>query len=128
NYHNPAGEVHDQIDKANADCSSIAGYHVPYAGSQPTATDSTLCVAGHTALSGLDKSGTQHTGAGDFAHDPWTFTDSSGNYNNTAGEVHHQIDQATAPCRSLAGAHATYDGSQHTPIGSGLGVDGHTAP
>ena len=64
-------------------------------------------------LAGLDKSGTTHTNAGDYPSDPWTFTDSSGNYNDTSGTVHDQIDKVqlavTADNKSK-----TYDGNPFT--------------
>ena len=82
------------VDKANANCSSISGYHVTYDGSPHTASGTCKGVDGTTVLAGLDKSGTTHTNAGDYLSDPWTFTDSSGNYNDTSGTVHDQIDKA----------------------------------
>jgi hypothetical protein len=81
------------IDRANADC-SVTGYDVVYDTASHTATGSCLGVLGET-LAGLDLSGTTHTNPGDYPSDPWTFTDVTGNYNNTNGTVHDNIHFAT---------------------------------
>ncbi len=105
--------VNFAITKANADCSSIAGYHVTYDGNEHSASGNCVAIDGHTVLAGLDKSGTKHTNAGDYPSDPWTFTDVSGNYHDTSGSVHDQIDKAqltvTANDKSKF-----YDGSAFT--------------
>ena len=62
-------------------------------------------------LAGLDLSGTTHTNAGDYLADPWTFTDVTGNYNDTSGTVHDKIDKANADCSSISGYRVTYDGN-----------------
>jgi hypothetical protein len=38
-------------------------------------------------LAGLNLSGTTHTNVGSYNHDSWTFTDPTGNYFNSAGNV-----------------------------------------
>ncbi len=43
-----------------------------------------------SVLAGLDLSKTAHTLAGDYT-DTWTFTDVTGNYNNTGGTVVDRI-------------------------------------
>jgi hypothetical protein len=101
------------IDKANADCSSIAGYSVTYNGAAHTATGACKGVDG-AALSGLDLSQTTHTDAGDYNGDAWTFTDSTGNYNDDDGTVDSSI--AKAPVTATAGSGSSvYDGSAKSP-------------
>src|SRR2546423_11092832 len=75
---------------------------------------------------GLDQTGTTHTAAGTYNADPWTFTDVSGNYNNTSGTVNDKINKANANCSSIAGYTVTYDGNSHTATGNCNGVDGTT--
>jgi hypothetical protein len=58
---------------------------------------------GGVLLSGLALSGTTHTNAGDYPGDTWTFTDSTGNYNNASGTVHHSISTATPTLAVSAG-------------------------
>ena len=77
-------------------------------------------------LAGLDLAGTTHTNAGSFT-DGWTFTDTTGNYNDTAGSVADQIDQADAAC-TVTGYDVVYDAAAHTATGSCLGVEGETWP
>src|SRR2546423_5667292 len=110
NYNNTSGTVNDKINRADADCSSLAGYTVTYDGASHTASGSCKGVDGTTVLAGLDKSGTTHTAAGTYNADPWTFTDVSGNYNDTAGTVNDKINNAAADCSSIAGYTVTYDG------------------
>ena len=80
------------IDRANPDCSSIAGYHVTYDGDSHTAGGSCKGIGGGE-LAGLDLSGTAHTNAGDYPSDPWSFAQTT-NYNAANGTVHDQIDRA----------------------------------
>src|SRR6185503_4294585 len=122
NYNAASGTVHDEIDRANPDCSSIAGYHVSYDGDEHTATGSCKGVDGGD-LAGLDLSGTKHTNAGDYPNDPWSFAQTT-NYNAASGTVHDEIDRANPDCSSIAGYHGTYDGDEHTATGSCKGVDG----
>src|SRR5207302_1543621 len=104
------------IDKADADCSSIAGYHVTYDGSSHTASGACIGVGGPLdVLSGLDLSGTTHTDSGDYPADPWTFTDVTGNYNDTSGTVHDTIDKATSTTVVTCPVSVTYTGSALTP-------------
>jgi hypothetical protein len=88
-----SGTVNDKINKADADCSSIAGYTVTYDGNAHTATGSCKGVDG-LDLAGLDLSGTTHTAAGTYDDDPWTFTDVTGNYSDTSGTVNDKINKA----------------------------------
>ena len=86
------------------------------------ATGSAKGAQGET-LTGLDLSGTTHTNAGDYPTDPWTFTDSTGNYNNTTGTTHDHIDKAAATI-VVTPYHVTYDGNPHTATGTATGVGG----
>ena len=122
NYNAANGTVHDQIDRANPDCSSIAGYHVTYDGDSHTASGSCKGIGGGE-LAGLDLSGTAHTNAGDYPSDPWSFAQTT-NYNAANGTVHDQIDRANPDCSSIAGYHVTYDGDSHTASGSCKGIGG----
>ena len=76
------------INKANAVC-TVTGYNVVFDNSDHTATGSCIGVLGEP-LSGLNLSGTTHKLAGTY-NDTWTFTDSTGNYNNTVGSVTDKI-------------------------------------
>jgi hypothetical protein len=123
NYNDDSGRVDDSIAKADAVC-TITPYAVTYDGSSHTATGSCLGVDGET-LSGLDLSGTNHTDAGDYLADAWTFTDLTGNYNDDSGTVDDSIARANATC-AVTPYSVTFDGSSHTATGSCLGVDGET--
>jgi hypothetical protein len=76
------------INKADATC-AVTGYSVYYDGIAHTATGQCTGVLGET-LTGLDLSGTTHTLVGNYT-DNWTFTDVTGNYNNTSGTVNDVI-------------------------------------
>ena len=109
NYNSQSGAVKDQIDQANANI-SVMPYSVIYNGQPHTATGSATGVKGE-ALSGLDLAGTTHTNAGTFS-DAWTFTDSTGNYKNTSGNVSDFIDRAKVSAQ--AGSYSgTYDAQPH---------------
>ena len=77
--------------KADAVC-TVTPYDVTYDGSAHTATGTATGVNGEP-LSGLDLSGTTHTNAGFYKDDPWTFTDVTGNYNNTERQGRRQHRQ-----------------------------------
>ena len=72
-------------------------------------------------LSGLLLTGTTHTAAGTYTADPWTFTDSTGNYNNTSGTVNDVIAKAN-PTIVVTPYSVTYDGAPHTATGTANGV------
>jgi hypothetical protein len=81
------------ITRADPAC-SVTGYTVTYDGLPHTATGSCLGVLGEN-LTGLDLSGTTHTGAlGSPFTDTWTFTDVTGNYNNDSDTVTDTINKA----------------------------------
>jgi hypothetical protein len=86
------GGATDTINKAAATC-TVNGYTVNYDGTAHTATGSCTGVSGET-LPGLGLAGTTHTSAGSYGTDPWTFTDSTGNYKNASGTVSDTINKA----------------------------------
>src|SRR5260370_25208907 len=68
------------INKANA-VIAVTPYNVTYDGNVHTATGTATGMKGEN-LNGLDLSHTTRTNAGTYSSDYWTFTDSTGNYNN----------------------------------------------
>ena len=127
NYNDQSGDAAIHISKADADCSTIAGYSVTYDTNPHTATGACLAVDGLTHLAGLDLSGTTHTNAGSYNGDPWTFTDQTGNYNDNSGTVDDSIGKADADCSSITGYSVTFDGNAHTALGACYALDGTTA-
>ena len=119
NYNNTNGTVHDHIDKADP-VISVTPYSVTYSGTAHTATGTAKGVLNEN-LAGLDLSATNHTDAGDYPSDPWTFTDATGNYNNANGTVHDHIDKAD-PVISVTPYSVTYSGTAHTATGTAKGV------
>ena len=107
------------VNKADA-VIVVTPYNVPYDGNSHTATGSATGVNSES-LSGLDLSGTTHTGAGNYAGDPWTFTDSTGNYNNASGTVDDVIGQASSTT-TVTVSNAVYDGNPHGGSASVTGV------
>lgn len=91
NHAGSSGSKTFTILKANASC-TVTGYSVTYDGSAHTATGTCTGVLGEI-LSGLNLSGTTHTNAGTYS-DSWTFTDSTGNYNNASSTVSDSISPA----------------------------------
>jgi len=81
------------ITKANATV-TVTPYSLTYDGSAHAAAGTANGVLSEN-LSGLDLSGTIHTAAGSYAGDGWTFTDVTGNYNNTNGTVNDAIGTVT---------------------------------
>jgi hypothetical protein len=75
------------------------------------------------SLSGLDLSGTSHSDAGSYGSDGWTFTDSTGNYNDAGRSVSDSIAKANATIL-VAGFTGVYDGQAHGATGSATGVLG----
>ncbi len=109
------------VNRANA-VITVTPYHVTYDAVAHTATGTATGVGGAN-LSGLDLTGTTHTDAGDYPTDPWTFTDSTGNYNNASGTVHDRIDKANATI-DVTGYSGIYDGAAHGASGTATGVGG----
>jgi len=110
-----------EITKANATI-SVTPYNVTYDGNPHTATGTATGVNGES-LSGLDLSGTTHTNAGAYNGDGWTFTDVTGNYNNTSGTVNDSISQTSASI-TVNGYSGVYDGAAHGATRSVTGVNG----
>ena len=81
------GTFTDIINKANARI-IVTPYNVVFNDQAHTATGYALGVNG-SPLAGLNLSGTVHLGGyyTNTFHDRWTFTDTTGNYNNTSGTV-----------------------------------------
>jgi hypothetical protein len=110
-----------EIAKANANI-NVTPYSVTYDSNAHTANGSATGVQGES-LSGLSLSGTTHKNAGTYNGDPWTFTDTTGNYNNGNGTVDDVIGQATASV-SVNGYSGVYDGAAHGATGTATGVNG----
>src|SRR5204862_6263755 len=77
------------------------------------------------SLAGLDVSATTHTSAGNYNGDPWTFTDVTGNYNNTSGAVNDYIGKANATINLTPYRH-THNDSAHTATRSATDGNGET--
>src|SRR5208337_2595393 len=83
NYVSQSGTVTDVITKANA-IISVQPYNETYNGVWHNATGSATGVNG-APLNGLTVN-SAHVNVGDYA-DSWSFTDSTGNYNNASGTM-----------------------------------------
>ena len=108
------------IARANATI-SLSPYTATYNGAAHTATGAATGVLGES-LAGLDLGATSHVDAGSYT-DAWTFTDSSGNYNNASGMMSDSIARANATI-SVAPYNVTYDGAVHTATGTATGAQG----
>jgi len=120
--YNPATDV-DQIfsiAKANPTI-SVTPYSVTYDGNPHTATGTATGINSEI-LSGLDLSGTTHSNAGNYPSDAWTFTDVTGNYNDTSGIVSDSIAKADATI-VITPYSVTYDGNSHTATGTATGIN-----
>ena len=84
NYVAKTGTVTDTIQRANASI-DVVGYNTFYNATPHIATGVVYGVNG-TVLPGLNLGGTIHTNVGAYT-DTWTFTDTTGNYNNANGTV-----------------------------------------
>ena len=84
NYNSQTGIITDTIAKANASI-SVIGYNTFYNAVSHIAIGAVYGVNG-VALSGLSLSNTVHINVGTYT-DVWTFTDTTGNYNNASGTV-----------------------------------------
>ena len=81
------------ISKANATI-SVTPYSVVYNAAAHTATGTATGV-GWVSLTGLVLN-TTHTAAGSYTTDSWTFTDTTGNYNNATAIITDTITKAPA--------------------------------
>jgi hypothetical protein len=120
NYNSTNGTVNDVISKATATV-SVTPYNVTFDGNAHTATGSTTGVKGES-LSGLNLGGTTHTNAATY-DDTWTFSDTTGNYNNASGTVQDLIKQANASI-VVTPYSVTYDGNAHTATATATGISG----
>ena len=119
NYNSTSGTSDNSIDKADANC-SVNPYDVFYDGNSHQDTGSCTDVDGNP-LSGLTVAD-PHTNAGSYPTEGWSFTDASGNYNNTSGTVDNLIRKATATC-SVTAYNVQYDGNSHVDTGSCHGLN-----
>jgi hypothetical protein len=106
------------INKANA-TTQVTPYSVTYDGAPHTATGTAKGVL-NESLSGLSLTGTTHTNAGNYT-DTWTFTDATGNYNNSSSTVNDMIGKANATI-NVTPYNVAYDGNPHTATGTAKGV------
>jgi hypothetical protein len=111
------------ITKANPTI-VVTPYSVTYDATAHTATGSAKGVLSEN-LAGLVLTGTTHINAGTYAADTWTFTDVTGNYNNTSGTVNDAIAKAD-PAGTVTPYSVTYDGNAHTATYTFAGVNGET--
>jgi hypothetical protein len=109
------------VNKADA-AIAVTPYNVPFDGNLHTATGTATGVNGES-LSGLDLSGTQHTNAANYSGDHWTFTDTTGNYNNASGTVDDVISQISSTTKVTVG-NAIYDANPHGGTASVTGTGG----
>ena len=123
NYNASTGTVDDAIAKADAGI-VVTPYSVTYDGSAHTATVVATGVEGEDLASLVDLSGTEHTDAGTYNGDAWTFAGNS-NYNTANGSVDDAIAKANATI-SVTPYNTTYDGTAHTATYSATGVLGET--
>ena len=109
NYNDQSGGAAIDISKADVTV-SVTPYNVTYDATAHTATG-TVSAVGPVNQSDLNLGGTTHTSAGTYNKDPWTFTDTTGNYNNTSGAVDDAIAQAVATV-AVTGYTGVYDGAR----------------
>jgi hypothetical protein len=88
---------------------NIQGYDFPSDGNPHTATGTATGVF-NEILAGLNLTGTTHTSPGTYT-DTWTFTDATGNYNNTSGTVTDTIGGASSTTLTVNAASGTYGGT-----------------
>ena len=122
NYNAANGSTGFTVSKANATI-NITTYSVPYDTAAHTATGTATGVGGANLNADLALSGTTHTNAGTYASDGWTFTDATGNYNNTNGTVSDTITKVAATI-NVTPYSVPYDGTAHTATGTATGLGG----
>src|SRR5207249_4872576 len=120
--------ITDSIGKADATI-TVTPYDVTYDGDPHTASGTAKGVKAES-LSGLDLSHTTHTNAGTYNNEYWSFSDSTGNYNNIGNTIitdHIAKADATVVVTPYTSATTTYDGNAHTAtVTSVTGVTGET--
>jgi hypothetical protein len=92
---------------------TVNPYGVTYNAAAHTAAGSATGARGEF-LAGLDLTGTTHRNAGSYA-DSWSFTDSTGNYNNASGQLSDAI--APAPLAVAAAAQSKVFGTSDPALG-----------
>lgn len=107
------------IVKANATI-VVTPYGTTYDATAHTATGTVRGVLNEN-LSGLVLTGTTHTNAGNYVSDPWTFTDTTGNYNDANGSAIDTIAKANATI-VVTPYSTTYDAAAHSATGTVKGV------
>ena len=120
NYNDASGTVDNNIDKADV-VIVVTPYTVTYDGTAHQSTGTATGVGAADRSADLSLTGTVHTDAGDYTGDNWTFTDTTGNYNDDAGTVDNTINKANAVI-SVTPYSVTYDGVAHTSTGTATGV------
>jgi hypothetical protein len=119
NYKDATGTAAIVITRANATV-NVSGYTGVYDGNAHGATGTATGVKGES-LAGLALGATFTNAPGGTAS--WTFSDATGNYNNTAGTAAILISKAD-PKVTVDGYTGTYDGNAHGASGSAKGVKG----
>jgi hypothetical protein len=122
NYVGASGTVSDTISKATATI-TVTPYSVTYDGNAHTATATATGAGGANLAADLNLTGTAHTNVGTYPSDPWSFSDATGNYNNTSGTVSDSIAKATATI-NITPYNVIYDGNPHTATGTATGAGG----
>jgi hypothetical protein len=117
------------VDRADA-AITVSGYSVVYDALPHTASGTATGVFGEDLSADLDLAASTHTVVGSYT-DPWTFTDTTGNYNDDAGTVDNEITPAsltvTADDRTKTyGQTVTFAGTEFTTSGL-LGSDSVTS-
>jgi trimeric autotransporter adhesin len=112
NYADQSGSVNIAITRATPGC-TVTPYNVTYDATPHIAAGSCTGIGG-TSLAGLNLTGTTHVNAGTYGNDAWSFTDSTGNYNNANGTVNDVIAKAIPTATlNVTNSPVTYDGSPH---------------
>ena len=107
-YYTTTSTVTVNVDQATATI-QVNPDHGTYDGTAQSASGSVIGVDGES-LSGLDLTATRHIHAGIYLADPWTFTDSTGNYKNSSGTVDDSIARADVTISAVTSS-KEYDGS-----------------
>ncbi len=117
-YNASSDAVTFDIGKADASC-TVIGYTGTYDGAPHGATGTCTGVVGEDLSADLDLGASFTDVPGGTAD--WTFTDTTGNYNDDSGTAGIDISRADPDC-SVVGVSVTYDGSAHRASGTCTGV------
>jgi hypothetical protein len=113
NYAAATGSATFTVGKATA-AINVTPYNVIYDGNAHTATGTATGVGGANLNADLTLSGTNHTNAGSYATDPWSFSDATGNYASASGTVSDQISAETVSLNFASIPTHTYGDAQFT--------------